>query len=347
MSVKLSSWVWDGCAASGVKGIKLLIMARLADFSSDEGICWPSVDTIARQTGGGRSTVITAIGQLEKDGWLTRTERRKGQRNETNIYTLNRQKLKEAAERFEGSDSGRSEKSKKRSCQGSDSERSKSEGSNPERSENNEKWGSHGSESGHDPSLKPDPSLNPTHNARVGKVRPVDGRPVPDYSGQPGTFFPASQLLGKFPMSKDWKPSADFRKQANLWGRPVPAKLTPDDLRAAHACFVDYWISEGKAFNQTQWEQKFALHLQTVRPIKPRGKNRAELDPKSTSNAAVQRMQAVRAQQLRARGESVEILAGHGGNIFEPLGEQKRIGAVGPMDCSDWEFDQRPDDERL
>jgi hypothetical protein len=37
VSVKLSSWVWDGCAAQGVKGIKLLVMARLADFSSDEG----------------------------------------------------------------------------------------------------------------------------------------------------------------------------------------------------------------------------------------------------------------------------------------------------------------------
>ena len=37
MSVKLSSWVWDGCAAQGVKGIKLLVMAGLADFSSDEG----------------------------------------------------------------------------------------------------------------------------------------------------------------------------------------------------------------------------------------------------------------------------------------------------------------------
>lgn len=348
MSVKLSSWVWDGCAASGVKGIKLLIMARLADFSSDEGICWPSVDTIARQTGGGRSTVITAIGQLEKDGWLTRTERRKGQRNETNIYTLNRQKLKEAAERFEGSDSGRSENSKKRGCQGSDSERSKSEGSNPERSENSKKPGSHGSESGHDPSLKPDPSLNPTHSA-PGDVSggPVPGKPIPDYPGQSGMNFSTAPGFGKFAMTPGWEPSADFRQRAAYWGSPVPETLSSPDLKAALASFTDYWIAEGKVFNQVQWEQKFARHLQTVKPLKPRGNNRAGLVPTSTANATVQRMQAVRAQQLRARGESVEILAGHGGNIFEPVGTQKRLGPVGPMDCSDWEFDQRPDDERL
>lgn len=68
MSVKLSAYVWDGCASAGIKGTKLLILARLADFSSDEGISWPSVDTIARQIGAGRSTVITAVGELERDG---------------------------------------------------------------------------------------------------------------------------------------------------------------------------------------------------------------------------------------------------------------------------------------
>ena len=37
MSVKLSAYVWDGCAASGMKITSVAIMARLADFSSDEG----------------------------------------------------------------------------------------------------------------------------------------------------------------------------------------------------------------------------------------------------------------------------------------------------------------------
>lgn len=61
MSVKLSAWVWDGCAAAGIKGNKLLIMLRLADYASDEGIAYPSVATIARQLGAGRSTVIGLI----------------------------------------------------------------------------------------------------------------------------------------------------------------------------------------------------------------------------------------------------------------------------------------------
>lgn len=70
MSVKLSSYVWDGCAAAGMKLSSVAIMARLADFSSDEGVCWPSIETIARQIGAGASTVRTAIAKLETDGWF-------------------------------------------------------------------------------------------------------------------------------------------------------------------------------------------------------------------------------------------------------------------------------------
>lgn len=71
MSTKLTGYVWDGCAASGMKLSSVAIMARLADFSNDEGVCWPSIETIARQIGAGMSTVRTAIGRLEAEGWLS------------------------------------------------------------------------------------------------------------------------------------------------------------------------------------------------------------------------------------------------------------------------------------
>lgn len=78
MSTKLTGYVWDSCAASGMKLSSVAIMARLADFSNDEGVCWPSIETIARQIGAGMSTVRTAIARLEAEGWLTRKARRQG-----------------------------------------------------------------------------------------------------------------------------------------------------------------------------------------------------------------------------------------------------------------------------
>lgn len=142
MSTKLTGYVWDGCAASGMKLSSVAIMARLADFSSDEGVCWPSIETIARQLGAGPSTIRTAIAKLEKDGWLTRTQRRNGNRNASNVYRLNVAKLQAAA-----------------FSQLSDSDTSKSDASNfdasktdPSKSRKN--GGFDPSESGGDPSVK-------------------------------------------------------------------------------------------------------------------------------------------------------------------------------------------------
>lgn len=68
MSTKLTGYVWDACASSGMKLSSVAIMARLADFSNDEGVSWPSIATISRQIGAGESTVRTAIAALEKEG---------------------------------------------------------------------------------------------------------------------------------------------------------------------------------------------------------------------------------------------------------------------------------------
>lgn len=142
MSTKLTGYVWDGCAASGMKLSSVAIMARLADFSSDEGVCWPSIETIARQLGAGPSTIRTAIAKLEKDGWLTRTQRRNGNRNASNVYRLNVAKLQAAAfSQLSDSDTSKSDASNFDASKTDPSKSSKNSGFDP-------------SESGGDPSVK-------------------------------------------------------------------------------------------------------------------------------------------------------------------------------------------------
>lgn len=142
MSTKLTGYVWDACASTGMKLSSVAIMARLADFSSDEGVSWPSIATIARQIGAGESTVRTAIGQLEKDGWLTRQQRRKGNRNASNVYQLNVTKLRDSAfSHLSESDASKSDGSK-------------SDPSKFDASKNSNIGSFHPSESGGDPSVK-------------------------------------------------------------------------------------------------------------------------------------------------------------------------------------------------
>jgi pyocin large subunit-like protein len=190
--------------------------------------------------------------------------------------------------------------------------------------------------------------LNPTYNTRESEVGPVNQSPAPEYPGQPGIAYPAAPPLGKFPMNPKWVPSADFRQRAAYWNFPIPADLVAKDLKAALASFTDYWISEQKVFTQTQWEQKFARHLQNAKPSQSRGNNHAGPDKyPPTYNAAQRRALDARRAQLRERGQSVDVLDLDDGNLFQPVDGQKRLSPIGPMDCSDWEFDQRPDDERL
>ncbi len=98
MSSKLHGLVWEGCAFTGMILSRIAVMARLADYSNDEGICWPSVKTIADQIGArSENTVRAAIKQLAAGGWLIVQERRVGGRNQSNIYQLNVSKLEQAA----------------------------------------------------------------------------------------------------------------------------------------------------------------------------------------------------------------------------------------------------------
>lgn len=166
VSNKIQGYVWDACAVSGVKGTKLMIMVRLADFSSDEGISYPSVETLSRQIGAGVSTIRDACNELEKDGWLTKKQRRNGNRNASNLYFLNVDKLETIALQEIA-------KLKKQRENNAISHPPVSDGSESDRSENSNsgrfdppdsgvKGSFHPPESGGDPSVnsKHDPSVN-------------------------------------------------------------------------------------------------------------------------------------------------------------------------------------------
>ncbi|WP_379971551.1 helix-turn-helix domain-containing protein [Edwardsiella ictaluri] len=98
MSSKLHGLVWEGCAHAGLILSRVAVMARLADYSNDEGLSWPAVETIQRQIGArSKTTVSAAIDELARDGWLTKTARKSGGRDLSNVYQINVDKLEEAA----------------------------------------------------------------------------------------------------------------------------------------------------------------------------------------------------------------------------------------------------------
>ncbi|NBM03859.1 MULTISPECIES: helix-turn-helix domain-containing protein [unclassified Proteus (in: enterobacteria)] len=170
MSNKLTGYVWDACAVSGVKGTKLMIMVRLADYSSDEGIAYPSVETISRQIGAGISTIRNACNELERDGWLVKKQRRNGNRNASNLYFLNVDKLEKIA--LEENAKLRKQREKLSNFHRPESDRSDSDRTENSKNvrfdppESGVQGGFHPPESGGDPQVnsKHDPQVNSKHD---------------------------------------------------------------------------------------------------------------------------------------------------------------------------------------
>lgn len=83
MSVKQIDRVWE---LSEHKGTDLLVLLALADFSNDEGVSWPSIETLARKTRVSERTIQRSITKCVNSGEL-RVRAQQGP-NGTNLYQL-------------------------------------------------------------------------------------------------------------------------------------------------------------------------------------------------------------------------------------------------------------------
>lgn len=98
MSIKVMTMVWDSPVFSGNTK---LIMLCLADYANDEGLCWPSIDSVARKCNVSRSTVKSQLRRLAEQGVLTAQRRKKttddgSQTNDTNLYQIHVSELQKS-----------------------------------------------------------------------------------------------------------------------------------------------------------------------------------------------------------------------------------------------------------
>jgi hypothetical protein len=67
MSVKYSSLIW---LTSRTRGTQRLVLLALADFCNDEGMCWPSIDSLAHYAAVSRRAVQENIRKIQQAGEL-------------------------------------------------------------------------------------------------------------------------------------------------------------------------------------------------------------------------------------------------------------------------------------
>ena len=84
MSYRLQDLIWQKAFDAQSAAEKFVLMC-LAFRAKDDGICWPSVDGIARSTNLNAKTVRSALASLEKSGLITR----KARPGAKTLYSLN------------------------------------------------------------------------------------------------------------------------------------------------------------------------------------------------------------------------------------------------------------------
>jgi len=90
MSIKYLTYAFD---ARVNNPLRKLVLLKLCDNANDDGECWPSFATIARQCEMSRSSAIRHIQSLVDDGFLSVEPRYKQGEQTSNMYQLNKKKL--------------------------------------------------------------------------------------------------------------------------------------------------------------------------------------------------------------------------------------------------------------
>lgn len=89
MSIKAINWATDVCARLGTPPKHRLILFSISKHHHDKtGACFPSYETIARETGHRRRGVIEAVNDLEANGLLMKQLRRVNGHQGSNNFVL-------------------------------------------------------------------------------------------------------------------------------------------------------------------------------------------------------------------------------------------------------------------
>ncbi|ASI92471.1 helix-turn-helix domain-containing protein [Vibrio mediterranei] len=262
MSIKVMSWVWD---VSTLKGSDKLLMLCLADHADDNGMCWPSIETMARKSGISVSTVKSTLKKLEGAGWLTKRNRFKTSNSGRVVRDSNQYQLSLSALKTSSDDLGIESEGlnfEPPSLEGSDleqpkSEHSKSEHSNFEQSErgvfNSQNLARGRPKSGYKPSL--DPSIDPPiKDLAPNKLNQIaNDRLAYSLMLKGGKTHPVMQ--SHIPQLESLYPGVDIHHQLRmmaLWCLNNPKNRK---TKAGVSRFIESWLSK---------EQSKVLSFQTT-----------------------------------------------------------------------------------
>ncbi|EEV5976015.1 helix-turn-helix domain-containing protein [Escherichia coli] len=247
MSRHATDWAWE--TDPGSSSLKLILLS-MADRADEYNLCYPSIERLVKDTCLNKKTVQAGLISLMKMGLISDTGDRKGATKRVRVFSLNITKNGNIKGNREG-------------------------GNEPENGNVTENGNIPKNGMLNDPKngMLNDPKngiQNQSYNQSFNQERESRTKRGDSVPHDPGAnnavmnnFVPPGGpgQLGKFVMHEQWQPSDDFLRKSSLQGIYLDSLPTAQEL----AEFRIYWMAEGKAYHQAQWEQKLARRLQISR----------------------------------------------------------------------------------
>ncbi|AXZ02364.1 DnaT-like ssDNA-binding domain-containing protein [Escherichia coli] len=247
MSRHATDWAWE--TDPGSSSLKLILLS-MADRADEYNLCYPSIERLVKDTCLNKKTVQAGLISLMKMGLISDTGERKGATKRVRVFSLNITKNGNIKGNREGGnepENGNVTENGNIPKNGMLNDPKNGMLNDPKNGIQNQSYNQsfnqeRESRTKNGDSVPHDPDAN---NAVMNNFVPPGG---------PGQ-------LGKFVMHEQWQPSDDFLRKSSLQGIYLDSLPTAQEL----AEFRIYWMAEGKAYHQAQWEQKLARRLQISR----------------------------------------------------------------------------------
>ncbi|EFH4910699.1 primosomal protein [Escherichia coli] len=259
MSRHATDWAWE--TDPGSSSLKLILLS-MADRADEYNLCYPSIERLVKDTCLNKKTVQAGLISLMKMGLISDTGERKGATKRVRVFSLNITKKGNIKSNLEG-------------CNEPENDNVPENGNIPKNGMLNDP--KNGMLNDPKNGMLNDPkngiqnqSYNQSYNQSFNQERESRTKTGDSVPHDPGAnnavmnnFVPPGGpgQLGKFVMHEQWQPSDDFLRKSSLQGIYLDSLPTAQEL----AEFRIYWMAEGKAYHQAQWEQKLARRLQISR----------------------------------------------------------------------------------
>ncbi|OOK28735.1 primosomal protein [Escherichia coli] len=287
MSRHATDWAWE--TDPGSSSLKLILLS-MADRADEYNLCYPSIERLVKDTCLNKKTVQAGLISLMKMGLISDTGERKGATKRVRVFSLNITKNGNIKGNREGGnepENGNVTENGNIPKNGMLNDPKNGMLNDPKNGMlndpkngmlNDPKNGMlNDPKNGmlNDPKngMLNDPKngiQNQSYNQSFNQERESRTKNGDSVHHDPGAnnavmnnFVPPGGpgQLGKFVMHEQWQPSDDFLRKSSLQGIYLDSLPTAQEL----AEFRIYWMAEGKAYHQAQWEQKLARRLQISR----------------------------------------------------------------------------------